>query len=196
MILFTGVILSSIIRNGSHMGHALSSRLLSFPTETFQIQFAVILCPCCFLSQLQSIHQPQALCELLFTLQRLYLSFRGEMEQKGGKMLTGDVPLHCSIEYMTRGTHTVYSSACTRNMCVLGCLILPLFSIILPHTSTSQEQGPSRLHSKYSQGWRQSNMNFNELLNRIIYLLPPRPEPPNWQIYIAFFFEPVAHLYA
>lgn len=35
MILFTGVILSSIIRNGSHMGHALSSPLLSFPTETF-----------------------------------------------------------------------------------------------------------------------------------------------------------------
>lgn len=32
-------------------------------------------------------------------------------------------------------------------------------------------------------------MNFNELLNRIIYLLPLRPEPPNWQIYIAFFFR-------
>lgn len=35
MILFTGVILSSIIRNRSQMGHALSSPLLSFPTETF-----------------------------------------------------------------------------------------------------------------------------------------------------------------
>ena len=62
-----------------------------------------------------------------------------------------------------------------------------LFSIILPHTTRSQKRGPCRLHSKYSQGWRQSNMNFNELLNRIIYLLPPHPEPPNWQIYIAFF---------
>lgn len=30
-------------------------------------------------------------------------------------------------------------------------------------------------------------MNFNELLNRIIYLLPQHPEPPNWQIYIAYF---------
>lgn len=31
-------------------------------------------------------------------------------------------------------------------------------------------------------------MNFNELLNRIIYLLAQHPEPPNWQIYIAFIF--------
>lgn len=29
-------------------------------------------------------------------------------------------------------------------------------------------------------------MNFNELLNRIIYLLSPHPKPPNLQIYIAF----------
>lgn len=31
-------------------------------------------------------------------------------------------------------------------------------------------------------------MNFNELLNRIIYLLPQHPQPPNWRIYIAFLF--------
>lgn len=37
-------------------------------------------------------------------------------------------------------------------------------------------------------------MNFNELLNRIIYLLPPHPEPPNWQIYIAFFFSNLWHI--
>lgn len=72
--------------------------------------------PClrCHLSQLQCVRQPEALCELLFTLWRLYLTFQGEMEQTGDNMLTAYVLFHHFME------HTVHSI----HICVSVCVCL------------------------------------------------------------------------
>lgn len=67
---------------------------------------------------------------------------------------------------------------CCLYLWICGVLELPYICCNLTKHHHKSEAGPSQAAFKYSQGSRQSNMNFNELLSRIIYLLPQHPAPP------------------